>query len=132
MQSGKHKVAGHGRVHGDFRGFIVADFTDHDNIRILAQKGAKSGSKSKADFGIDLALVDAFDAILNRILNGADIHARLIEYGQDGIQGRGFTRTGRTGDKNHAVRFFDGTQNNFFVVFGKAEFVQSQRFHALW
>ena len=40
VQRGEHHVAGLRGLDRDFRGLEVADFADHHDIRVLAQKGA--------------------------------------------------------------------------------------------
>ncbi len=45
VQRGEHQVAGLGRLDGDFGGLEVADFADHDHVRILAQEGAQGAGE---------------------------------------------------------------------------------------
>ena len=40
VHRGEHLVAGERGFDGDFRGLGVADFADHDDVRVLAKNGA--------------------------------------------------------------------------------------------
>ena len=71
-------MSGHGRVNSDFCCLLVADFSDHDDVWILAQESAQAGSKSKSNFGIYLALINALNSILYWVFNGSNIYARLV------------------------------------------------------
>ncbi len=51
VQRGQHQVAGERGLDGDLRGFEVADFTDHDDVRVLAQDGAQGLGKGQVDLG---------------------------------------------------------------------------------
>ena len=53
-----------------FGGFGIANLTNHDDIRVLAEEGAQARSKSKINIRINLGLVNAFNMILNRVLQG--------------------------------------------------------------
>ena len=55
-------MAGQRRLHGDLGGFEVADFADHDDVRVLAQDGAQQMGEIEADLRLDLDLVDAGQA----------------------------------------------------------------------
>ena len=37
VQGAEDQVAGQGRLHGDLGGFLVADFADQDDVRVLTQ-----------------------------------------------------------------------------------------------
>ena len=41
VQRGEHEVAGETGLHGNLRGFQVADFANHDDVRVLPQNGAQ-------------------------------------------------------------------------------------------
>ena len=46
VQRGQHQVAGLRGLDGDFRRLEVADFADHDDVRILAQERAQRGRRT--------------------------------------------------------------------------------------
>ena len=55
---------------GDVGSFQIANLADHDDVRVLTQKGAQCLAKIQADFNVDGALVDALKIDFNRILSG--------------------------------------------------------------
>ena len=56
MQRREHKVAGERRFHGNLRCFLVARFTDEDDVGILPQEGAKNTRKIEPDILVRLDL----------------------------------------------------------------------------
>jgi hypothetical protein len=73
VQRGQHQVAGQRGLDGDLRGFEVADFADHDHVRVLAQDGAQGLGKGQVDLGIDLGLADAGQFVLDRVFHRHDV-----------------------------------------------------------
>jgi hypothetical protein len=49
MQRGKHQVAGQSRLDGHIGGLAIADLTDHDDVRILAQQRAHAIREAQVD-----------------------------------------------------------------------------------
>jgi hypothetical protein len=73
VQRGEHQVAGLRGLDGDLRRLEVADFADHDHVRILAQEGAQRGSKREADLVVHVHLVDAGQVDFSRVFRGRDV-----------------------------------------------------------
>ena len=86
MQGGQHEVPGEGRLHGDLRGFAVADFAHHDHVRVLAQDGAQAGGEGHARPDVELYLPDAVNAVFDGIFKRDGVHVRLVEKLEDGIE----------------------------------------------
>jgi hypothetical protein len=76
VQRGEHEVAGERGLGGDLGGLQVADLADQDDVGILAQEGAQQGGELQVDVGVDLALADARQLDLDRILDGGDVDLR--------------------------------------------------------
>ena len=102
MDRRKHQMAGHGSFHGDLRGFLITDFSDHDDVRILPQKRAQRRGKIKADFLINVYLDDSGKIVLDRIFGGHDFHVRGIDRIDRGIECGGFSGTRRAADEDQA------------------------------
>lgn len=100
-------MAGQRGLHGDLRGFGVAHFADHDDIRVLAENGAQRVGEAHADLGMDLDLVDAAELVFDRVLDGDDLERFGIELGQRGVERGGLARAGGAGDEQDAVRTVD-------------------------
>ena len=58
------------RLNGDLCGLQVADFTDHDDIRVLAHNGPQRVGKGQPDLWLDLDLVDALHLVFHRVFYG--------------------------------------------------------------
>ena len=76
----ENKMASQGGVQSYIRGVYVADFSDQNHIRILAQNGTQGGSEGVSDIRIDLALRYAVDMIFNRILDCYDFNFLSIDF----------------------------------------------------
>ena len=46
VHGAQHLVAGERGFDRDFRGFGIANFTDHDDVRVLAENGAQRGGEA--------------------------------------------------------------------------------------
>ena len=120
-------MAGLGSFNGDVGRFQIADFAHHDNVGILAQKGAQGRSKGEPLFVVDVYLVDAGQVDLSRVFRGGDVHVFRVENIQAGIEGNGFARAGGAGDQHHAVGAVDGFQQQFFLKRLKAQLLDIER-----
>src|SRR5260363_177972 len=56
MQGCQHQMAGQWSLYRNLRGFQIADFADHNHIRVLAQDGAQGARKTHANPFVDLRL----------------------------------------------------------------------------
>ena len=99
----KHQVTGERRLNGNLRGFQVAHFTDHDDVRVLAQEGAQRFAEGHADRFIDGHLHDAFDVIFDRVFGGEQFGIDGVDPAQAGIKRGRFAAAGRAGDDENAV-----------------------------
>ncbi len=77
VQRAEDEVAREAGVGGDGGGLEIANLTDHDDVRRLAQNGTKRGRESHADVGIHLHLVDAVHLILDRLFHRDDLCGRV-------------------------------------------------------
>ena len=76
VQRREHEVAGLRGFHGDVGGFVVADFADHDHVRVLAKKRAQRDREGESGFFAHADLIDAGQLDLRGIFDRAQI-ARL-------------------------------------------------------
>src|SRR5688572_6897105 len=98
-------MAGQRRLNGDLRRLKIADFADHDDVRVLAQDRAQGVRKGQADVRMDLDLVDAGELVLDRVLDGKQLSVRAMEGFENRIKRRGLAATGWPGDQDDTVRF---------------------------
>ena len=73
MEGREDQVPGQGGLDGDLNGLLVADFSNQDRIRVLAQDRPQGGGKGQALLGVDLDLVHPLERVLDRILYRDDI-----------------------------------------------------------
>ncbi len=104
MQRGQHQVAGQRGLDGDLRGLEVADFADHDHIRVLAQDGAQGLGEGQVDLGVDLGLPHAGQLVLDGVLHRHDVAVAGVHARQCRIQRGGLARARGAGDQHDAVR----------------------------
>src|ERR1700677_2780006 len=113
VQRGEDKVTGERGLNGDLGGFQIARFTDHDAVRVLAQKGAQGAGESKANGLVDRHLLDALDLILNRLLGREQFRVGGIDAVEAGVKRGRLARAGRAGDDEDAVRLLDDLADVF-------------------
>ena len=67
------------RLDGDFRCFQIADFSDHDDVRVLPEERLECNGKIQPGFVVDIDLVDSRQIDFARILRRGNIDAWLVE-----------------------------------------------------
>ncbi len=104
VNGGENQVAGERGIDGDLRGFLVANFADHDFVRVVAQDGAQAAGKGEAFFFVYRNLGDAADLIFDGIFDGDDLVFVVLDFVDGGVERGGFAGAGGAGDQHHAVR----------------------------
>ena len=84
--------------------FKIADFTNHDDIRVLPQNRSQRFGKTQVNLGIHLGLAHAGQLVFNRVFNRQNILRAGVQPFERGIQRRGLAGACRSGDQNNAVR----------------------------
>ena len=107
VQGGEDQVTGQSRAHGDLRCFAVADLSDEDDVRVLSQDVPQSRGEGQTALGIHGDLVDAGELVLDRVLDGNDLLAWVVELAEGGVERGRFARTGRTRHQHQPVRLGD-------------------------
>ena len=100
-------MAGERRVDRHTDRFAVADLPDHDDVRVMPQQGAQAGRKIQSGVQVDLNLVDAANALFNRVFHRANFNPDRVQDVQRAVKSRGLAAAGRTGHQHHAIRLFD-------------------------
>src|SRR5260370_14275834 len=70
VDGGENQVAGERRLDSDLRGFLVADFANHDLVRVVAKDGAQAARKGQALFFVYGNLSNAAKLVFDGIFNG--------------------------------------------------------------
>ncbi len=82
MQRRQDQVPGLRCLDGDVRCFKITNLADHDDVRILAQKGTQSRGKTQVGFFVDIDLIDSWQIDLNWILHATDVDFRRVQGGE--------------------------------------------------
>ena len=107
MEGAKDQVAGERGADGDFGGFEVAHFPDHDDVGVATEDGTKAGGEGEVDFGADGDLHDAGEFVFDGVFDGDDAAVLGIELGEEGVEGGGFAGAGGAGNEDDPVGFFE-------------------------
>src|ERR1041385_4123115 len=67
------------RLYGDLGSFRIADFTDHDHIRVLTHNRSEAVREREADLGFNLDLVYTAQLVLDRVFDGNNFLARIVD-----------------------------------------------------
>ena len=103
----EHHVTGERRLDRDLGGLEVTNLTDHDDVGILTQERTQRRGEVQADRLVHLALVDAREVELDRILGGRDVGLDLVQLRERRVQRRRLAGTGRPRHQTHPVRAVD-------------------------
>ena len=73
MEGAQDEVSGEGGLDGDACGFLVPNFSDHDDVGVLSEDVSEAMGEGESDFGFDLHLADGVELILDGVLDGEDV-----------------------------------------------------------
>src|SRR5436305_9055024 len=104
MQCGEHEMSRERCLDRDLRRFLVPDFTDEYDIRVMAENRAQSASKSQPRLLGHLNLVHAAKLILDWVFNRYDFPDGIIDAVQRRVERRSLAASRWTGDQDDAVR----------------------------
>ena len=116
VDGGENKVAGEGRVDGDLRRLLVADFADEDLVGVVAQDGAEAAREGEALLFVYRNLGDAADLVFDRVLNGDDLVFVALDLVERGVERGGLAGAGGPGDQQDAVGRCQGGLDRKSVV----------------
>jgi hypothetical protein len=126
VNGGENQMSGKGGLNGDLRGFLVADFADHDFVGVVAKDGTQAASKGEALFLVDRNLGDALELVFDGIFDGDDFVFVAFDFVDGGVESGGFAGAGGAGDEDHAVRLLNVLAEAFDFEFGEADDVEAK------
>ena len=85
-------------------GRAVADFADHDLVRVVAQDGTQAAGEGEPLLFIDRDLQYARQFVFDGILDGDDLVVAVVDLADRGIQRGGLAAAGGAGDKRLSGR----------------------------
>ena len=127
VDGAEDEVAGERGADGDLGGVEVADFTDHDDVGVLAQHVAQGAGEGEADLGAHLHLVDAGHLVFDRVLDRDDAQVGRVDLAEKGVERGRFARAGGTGDEDDAVRVVEHADDHGLLLGVHAQPVHGER-----
>ncbi len=103
MHRRQHEVAGERRLHGDLRGFRVADLAHHDLVRIVPEDRTQSARKGQSLLLVDRYLQHPGQLVFHRVFDRDDLVVAGMDFGDGGIECGCLAASGRAGDEQHPV-----------------------------
>ena len=116
VQRREHEVARLRRLDRDVRGLEVADFADHDDVRILPQERAQGRGEGEPRLLVHVDLVDAGQLDFRRVFGGRDVDAGLVQDVEARVERHGLAAARRAGHEDHPVRAPDRLQQRLLLV----------------
>ncbi len=114
-------MAGHGGADGDLGGLEVADFADHDDVRILAQDGAQAVGEGEADLGFHIDLRYAGKPVFHRFFDRDDAAGDGVDGSEKAVKAGRFSRAGRAGGEDDSVRVLEQRLHGFHLLLAHVE-----------
>ena len=127
MERRQHEVAGECGLDGDLRRLVVTNLTEQHNVGVGTQDGSQRGCEREAGLDVHLHLVDAGDAVLNRVLDRDHVDLGPRHLVERRVQRRGLTGTRRPGDEDHAVRLGVRLRVGVLVALAQAKVLEVER-----
>ena len=102
------EVPGHGGAEGYLCRLLVADLADQDHVGVRAEDGAQPACEVEPRPRVDLDLVEAFGAVLDRVLDRGELTIRRVEHLHAGEERRRLAGARRPYGDDGAERLGDG------------------------
>src|SRR5262245_55751547 len=108
MQRAENEMSGQCCFDRNSGSLTVTDFSDQNDIGVLAQERAKSGCERRANLFVYLRLIDSRQHEFDRIFCRHDIRVRLIDLRDRRIQRIGFAAACWSGYQDYSKRLSNG------------------------
>src|SRR4030095_797466 len=111
---------------GDIGGLDVANFSDHDDVRILAQDVTQAFGEGEVDLRFHIDLGDAGEAVLDRFLDRDDAALNEIDAAEKAIKRGRLAGTGRTSNEDDSVRLGEERLHDPGVLRAEVETLETE------
>src|SRR5205814_156058 len=115
------EMSGESGTNCDIGSFEIADFADHDHVRILADDVPQSCRECKTDLRVHMDLVDTIHLILDGIFDGDDLANRTVDALQGTVKRRALSTACRTSNQKYSMRFGSHLADLFVKIVRKAQ-----------
>ena len=105
-------------------GFCIADFSDENHIRILAQNRTQSNRKSESAFLVDGNLICSAEFVFHWIFNGCDIDFSLDDLSEACIKRCCLAAPGGACNEEQPLRRTENFPNRLERCFAKIKAVE--------
>ncbi len=124
-------MTGRGGVQGRTGGFGVADLTDQDHVRVVAEEVAQGVGKAITGALVDLGLSHGGHSVFHRILDGEHVALDQRLHAQGGVQGGALAGSGGAGEQNQPVGAGEQAREGRYVVAVEAQILELVQVAAL-
>ena len=73
-------MAGERRLHGNLRSFGIANFTNENHVRIVAQNRAQTARERKTGLFVDLNLIYTFELVFNWVFHRNNFANGIVDF----------------------------------------------------
>src|SRR4030042_1112321 len=109
------------RLGSHFSCLFVSDLTDQDNVGVETDNGAQSTGKRYTRLGIDLYLIYTLETVFDRVFNGNNIAAYLVQSVERRIKRCCFTCAGWSAEQQHTIGRHEHSLELFLALRQKSE-----------
>ena len=111
----------HRRTNRNVRGFDIANFTHHHDVRVLPQNMAQALGEGEIDLRFHIDLRNARQPIFHRFFNRDDPALNGINAAEKTIKRSGFSAAGWSGQQNDSVRLREEMTNDLRLLLAQIE-----------
>src|SRR6185437_10075432 len=126
VDSCEYQVARERRLNGDLRRLLIANFADHDFVRVVTQNRPQAASKRQSLLFVHRNLGDAADLIFDGIFDGDNLVFVGLDFIDCGVQRGRLARARGARDQDHSVRLANVAPEFAHIMFGEAHYVEVQ------
>ena len=119
-------MTGKRSLNGNLNGFQVTYFTNHYDIRVLAQYRTQPLRKGHIGLQVYLSLSNTRKTVLYRIFYSQDVATGIVKVAECSVQRRGLTRARGASHQNNAVRLADDVTHRLKITGRHAKLTKTQ------
>src|SRR5207302_8862696 len=100
-------MASHGSADGDVRRLDVANFADHDDVRVLPQNVTQTFREGEINLRFHVNLRDTRQVVFDRLFDRDDSALQRVDAGETTIKRCRYTTAGWAGAQNELIAWHD-------------------------
>ena len=119
-------MASHGSADGDVRRLDVANFADHDDVRVLPQNVTQTFREGEINLRFHVNLGDTRQAVFDRLFDRDDPALHRVDAGEKTIKRCRFPAAGRAGEQNDSVGLPEQMANDAFLPLAQIQTIKTE------